>query len=98
MWIALDANAQLRRRKRNDQDTGKPKTRSYFAADSLHAKYEDVKVAQVKKSCQSEIKAANPSLTNKIQPNFHETGVAGSSCARHTIPLAFTNMVESGEK
>ncbi|KAI8142642.1 hypothetical protein BJV82DRAFT_516081, partial [Fennellomyces sp. T-0311] len=34
----------------------------------------------------------------KTMNHFHETGLFGSVCARHNIPLEFTNMYQSGEK
>ncbi|KAI8143101.1 hypothetical protein BJV82DRAFT_613516 [Fennellomyces sp. T-0311] len=46
----------------------------------------------------SALKKADPKRTATANAKFHETGVFGSLCARHGVPLSFVNIVKSGEK
>ncbi|KAI8136608.1 hypothetical protein BJV82DRAFT_639185 [Fennellomyces sp. T-0311] len=101
IWIALDGNMQLRRRKLNAEDTNMPDTRTFFSADALQHKYDKeatLPPTSADQSCQSHLRVADLNITNKKIPKFFKNGVVGCTCARHTIPLQFTNMIESGEK
>lgn len=48
--------------------------------------------------CESLFKAADVRTTSWKQNAFHEAGEFGSTCARHSIPLEFTNIFLSGER
>ncbi|KAI8138661.1 hypothetical protein BJV82DRAFT_673424 [Fennellomyces sp. T-0311] len=77
MWIALDANAQLRRRKRSEQDTKKPSTRKYFDADSLHSKYEAIRADSLKRSVKAGSRLQIQQLTAELCQAFMKLVLLG---------------------
>ena len=46
----------------------------------------------------SAFKAGDNKRSSASQDKFDETGLFGCMCARHGIPLAFANLIQSGEK
>ncbi|KAI8136836.1 hypothetical protein BJV82DRAFT_661695 [Fennellomyces sp. T-0311] len=103
--VTLDGNFQLRRRKANDNDMKKPIPREFFLADNVQDKFEWITSKSTasntnpdeKNLCKSVYKAAELTYTSQNYSKFHERGVVGCLCV-HNIPLAFTNIYESGEK
>lgn len=101
MFVALDGNMQLRRRKANEKDTVKAEPSLFFEPEKLLNKYDndsfkpnDNDTAE----CLSDFKAASQAITSKKLDKFHETGLFGSVCGRHDVLLYFCNIYMSGEK
>ncbi|KAI9484791.1 hypothetical protein BDB00DRAFT_110991 [Zychaea mexicana] len=100
MFIAIDGNMQLKCYKANEHDKEKYVEKRNYSADEHQAKYDDHTiregVSDASRNCDSSFKAtANAS---RGDPLCHESGLVGAICARHDIPLEFTNIFESGEK
>ena len=101
----MDGNFQLRRRKDNDNDTKKPNPTGFFLADGVQDAFERITTranvstddSEKDHACKSVFKAAELTYTSRNYAKFHERGVVGCLCV-HNIPLAFTNVYESGEK
>lgn len=98
MFIALDGNFQLHRRKANAEDNIKAESGLFFTADKLQDKYAEVQAAPCNNNCESDFKAADLAITSRHKSKFPETGIIGSACARHGTPLVFTNIFLSGER
>lgn len=98
MFIALDGNFQLRRRKANAEDNIKAQSQTFFTADELQNKYDAIQEKQKNSTCESDFKAADLVVASRHKNKFHETAIFGSACARHGIPLEFTNIFLSGER
>ena len=97
MFVALDGNMQLKRRKLKENDVIKYINEDFFSADKYQDKYEDDQdQPSTTDECESNFKAT----TNASRSNarYHESGLVGSICARHDVPLEFTNIYQSGEK
>ena len=97
MFVAIDGNMQLRRRKKDSQDTNKVKEHTFFSADDRQHKYERVVPAATSSKCSSDFKAGSEKANDHNNDHYFECGVVGSMC-RHDIPLEFTNIYESGER
>ena len=97
MFVALDGNMQLKRRKLKADDDKKYTNEEFFSADRYQEKYEDNQEQPgTTNECESNFKATtNASYGNA---RYHESGLVGSICARHDVPLEFTNIFQSGEK
>ncbi|KAI9271959.1 hypothetical protein BDA99DRAFT_595299, partial [Phascolomyces articulosus] len=70
-----------------------------FSADECQHEYNRTNEIQHDEplECTSEFKATKNANHNNSS-NFHETGLLGSICVRHDVPLEFTNLYQSGEK
>ena len=97
MFVAIDGNMQLRRRKKDNEDVVKAKEYTFFSADDRQHKYERVIAPSTSSSCSSNFTAGSERAKNYNKDHYFECGVVGSIC-RHDIPLEFTNIYESGEK
>ncbi|KAI7860183.1 hypothetical protein BDC45DRAFT_529802 [Circinella umbellata] len=97
MFIALDGNMQLKRYKANEYDKEKYISSQYFSADRKQDQYENFtsESNDNPQSCERNFKATVN--VSRGDPKCHECGLVGSICARHDIPLEFTNIYESGE-
>lgn len=101
MFVALDGNFQLRRRKANKDDEERFVCDKFFLADTLQDRYDKTHTSgnrSESNQCDISIKVADNTFTSRQLSSFNETGLVGSTCGRHTIPLEFTNMFKSGEK
>ncbi|KAI9490979.1 hypothetical protein BDB00DRAFT_522360 [Zychaea mexicana] len=97
LFVAVDGNMQLRRRKAHANDTKKAEAATFFSADKMHDVYEKHEVTNaVNKRCESELKAVT-SVSAAVE-KFYESGIVGCVCGRHNVPLQFTNIFASGEK
>ncbi|ORY93787.1 hypothetical protein BCR43DRAFT_346228 [Syncephalastrum racemosum] len=102
--VAMDGNFQLKRRKADKEDKEKAMHPSFFRANHRQSIYDraDLEVADADTpsdgKCSSNFKAEETAMTSRSRNQFHETGLFGSACARHGIPLEFTDIYESGEK
>ncbi|KAI9484485.1 hypothetical protein BDB00DRAFT_933633 [Zychaea mexicana] len=97
LFVAVDGNMQLRRRKAHANDTKKAEAATFFSADNMHDVYEKHEVINaVNKRCESELKAVT-SVSAAVE-KFYESGIVGCVCGRHNVPLQFTNIFASGEK
>ena len=96
MFVALDGNMQLKRRKLKANDDKKYTNEEFFSADRYQERYENDQEQPGTNECESNFKATtNASYGNA---RYHESGLVGSICARHDVPLEFTNIYQSGEK
>ncbi|KAI7856125.1 hypothetical protein BDC45DRAFT_567627 [Circinella umbellata] len=69
----------------------------FFSADRYQEKYEDDQEQPgTTNECESNFKATTNALYGNAR--YHESGLVGSICARHDVPLEFTNIFQSGEK
>ena len=98
MFVALDGNMQLKRRKIKENDVEKYVNEDFFTADKYQYLYEDQyeTAADNNSACESNFKATTNA--SRGDSRYHESGLVGSICARHDVPLEFTNIYRSGEK
>ncbi|KAI7849447.1 hypothetical protein BDC45DRAFT_520401 [Circinella umbellata] len=95
MFVALDGNMQLRRRKANEKDTVKAEPSLFFEPEKLLNKYDNDSFKPNDNDtteCLSDFKAASQAITSKKLDKFHETGLFGSVCGRHDVLLYFLFM------
>ncbi|ORY97730.1 hypothetical protein BCR43DRAFT_490261 [Syncephalastrum racemosum] len=102
--VAMDGNFQLKRRKADKEDDEKVQHPNFFQANGRQGIYDgeleaiDEVPSGGSSNCTSNFQAEGTALTPRSRNKFNETGLFGSACARHGIPLEFTDIYASGEQ